>query len=164
MYRSWCRWDSAFVVVNCLCAGLSMQLSARSAAIPKGRPVCLWLGNDSEWCAGALRFVYCTECTWHSVHLSSVHLYICCCDCCAFVVVIGLCADLGMQLSARTSVMPTGKTCCIVLCCKYGIFELPFVGCLLCTVPGLCEGCAGSTDCVYFAAGTVYAVAVVWLL
>ena len=86
-----------------------MQLSARSAAIPKGRPVCLWLGNDSEWCAGALRFVYCTECTWHSVHLSSVHLYICCCDCCAFVVVIGLCADLGMQLSSRSAVLPLGK-------------------------------------------------------
>ena len=70
-----------------------MQLSARSAVMPKGRPVCLWLGNDSEWCAGALRFVYCTECTWHS----------------AFAVVIGLCATLGRQLSSRSAVLPLGK-------------------------------------------------------
>ena len=62
----------------------------------------------------------------------------CCCWGRVLLLVCRLCADLGMQLSARISVMPTGMTGCIVLCCKYGFFELSLG---VCYAPS--QGCAG---------------------
>ena len=66
----------------------SMRLVARSAVMPMG---CAVLGygwvDDSEWCAGAMRFVYCPGCSWHSV----------------FAVVNRLCVDLSMRVAARSA-------------------------------------------------------------
>ena len=76
-----------------------MQLRASNGVVPVGRAV---LGCGSEWCAGALSFVYCAECIWQS----------------ASAVANGLCADLSIQLSARSAVLPLGQAglSCIVQC------------------------------------------------
>ena len=116
MYCAGCGSHSVIAVLHRLCVDPSMQLVARSTVMPMG---CAVLGygwvNDSEWCAGAMRFVYCAGCSWHSV----------------FAVVNGLCADLIMQLSEWSAVLPLGQAVlsCVWVHIKHG--------------PESCEGIMG---------------------
>ena len=114
-FRVLCRVHLAVcLAVSRVYVGHSMHVGARGGVLTAGRAGlhCGWV-HDSEWCAGAISFVYCARCGWHFAFadvnggcllcMCRLHLALGICF------VDWICADIGLHLSPRTAVVPMGR-------------------------------------------------------